>query len=217
MKIVHGNIAVIDGDTHISKWVEESGRLDHDQYALPIILQHIKPGDTVIDAGAFIGDHTIAYIKAVGPTGQVYAFEPNQEAFECLKHNCPEALNFNVGVSDKYEFVNYSKSDNAGAGRISRSGMDKIQTVQLDTLEISKLNFLKMDIEGHELKALLGAQQMIAKFKPTMWIEINAGALEQNGTCEGEIYSLILSMGYSIQEFPEVGAQYDILCKPNSR
>lgn len=52
---------IIDGDTHISKWVEETGRLGHDQDLLPRILKLIRPGDVVVDVGAFIGDHTFDY------------------------------------------------------------------------------------------------------------------------------------------------------------
>ena len=54
MKILPNGIAVIEGDSHISMWVEQSGRLDHDTYALPIILDHIPEGGIVVDGGAFI-------------------------------------------------------------------------------------------------------------------------------------------------------------------
>ncbi len=60
MKIIN-NIAVIEGDEYLSKWVIDSGRLDHDQNSLPIILAYIKEGYTVIDAGANIGSHALAY------------------------------------------------------------------------------------------------------------------------------------------------------------
>jgi len=66
VKILDNGIAVIEGDTHISSWVESTGRFDHDQNALPIILEHIKEGDWVVDGGAFIGDHTKAYKDKVG-------------------------------------------------------------------------------------------------------------------------------------------------------
>lgn len=213
MKIVHGNIAVIDGDTHISRWVEESGRLDHDQYALPIILDQINVGDTVVDAGAFIGDHTLAYLNKVGKSGYVYAFEPNKVAFECLQHNCPAALAFNVGLSDAEEMLSYESSPNAGAGRIKEFGKNKIQTICLDSLDIKNVAFIKIDVEGFEMNALRGSMKTIQKFKPTMWIEINQGALEANGTSASEVEEFIRSIGYRITPFPEKGEQYDILCK----
>src|SRR5687767_9160852 len=92
MKILPNGIAVLEKDSHISKWCESEKRLDHDQNLLPVILSYVKKGDWVVDAGAFIGDHTRAYLDRVGATGVVVALEPNPEAFECLKHNCPDAV-----------------------------------------------------------------------------------------------------------------------------
>jgi tRNA G37 N-methylase Trm5 len=78
---------VIASDTHIGRWIEETGRLDHDQYLLPKIVPLIPEGGTVVDAGALYGDHTLAYAKAVGPYGEVFAFEPNPQSYTCLKKN----------------------------------------------------------------------------------------------------------------------------------
>ena len=81
-------VYIIDGDTHIGKWVEQSSRLDHDQNTLPLLVPYL--GGTVIDVGAFIGDHTEFYCQH---SGTVYAFEPNPLAFECLHRNMEEHNN----------------------------------------------------------------------------------------------------------------------------
>lgn len=217
MKITRENIAILENDTHISRWVEESGRLDHDRYALPIILEYIQPGYTVVDAGAFIGDHTLAYCDAVGKNGDVYAFEPNPAAFECLQYNCGSAKLFNCGLSNCDEEVNYSVDNNAGAGRISQQSGDGsfcIKTITLDSLNLSALDFFKLDIEGYELNALEGAKETISKYRPVFWIEINVGALAQNGKTAHDIENFLSQFGYDIIPFPEVGEQYDILCIP---
>src|SRR5688572_13750228 len=114
MIILGNGLAVIEGDTHVSHWVQESGRLDHDQNMLPVILPYIRPGDWVLDVGAFIGDHTIAYLDAVRE-GTVLAFEPNPEAFRCLRWNCKKSINFNMGLSDKNEILDIKLNPNAGA------------------------------------------------------------------------------------------------------
>lgn len=217
MKIIAGNIAILETDTHISHWVEESGRLDHDQYALPIILEYVAEGHTVVDAGAFIGDHTLAYCNAVGKSGRVYAFEPNPRAFECLEHNCPTAKNYNCGLSNVEESVCYSSDSNAGAGRITHNSNDnviEIKTITLDSLNLSALDFFKIDVEGYELNVLLGAQKTISKFRPTFWIEINVGALAQQNKTPQDILNFLNQFNYSVSVFPEIGEQYDILCVP---
>jgi FkbM family methyltransferase len=214
MKLLPNGIAVIDGDTHISKWVEESGRLDHDQYALPIILKHIKDGDYVVDAGAFIGDHTIAYLNAVRSAGgRVYAFEPNPSAFECLTVNCKDAYCFRSGLGDKEEFISIKQSENVGASHLTNDESGSISVVTLDSYNLDRLDFFKIDVEGYEMKALKGAEQTISKYKPKMWIEINRGALEKQNTKPEDIFSFLISRGYNIAAYPElIGDQYDILC-----
>lgn len=214
MKILTNGIAVIDGDSHISKWVEESGRLDHDQNALPIILEHIKEGDVVIDAGAFIGDHTIAYTKAVGINGSVIAFEPNPIAFQCLVHNCPSVYAFNYGLNSRAGSSFLQINENVGASSLGESG-EAVKLMCLDELNLERLDFIKMDIEGYEVKALKGAVNLINKFRPKMWIEVNSLALGKQGSSAVDLLNAVVAMGYSFSAYPEQGGhQYDILCLP---
>lgn len=217
MKLSSAGFAILEHDTHISRWVEESGRLDHDRYALPIILEHISPGDVVVDAGAFIGDHTFAYCDAVGEFGTVHAFEPNPEAYECLTYNCPSARTYNVGLSNKKTKVNYAKDPNAGASRIVADSEDTlaVSTITLDSLKLPRLDFFKLDIEGYELYALKGALHTLRRTRPKLWIEINCGALAQNSCTPSDVTDLLESLGYSCTPYPEVGEQYDILCVPH--
>lgn len=215
MKILPNGIAVIEGDTHISQWVMDTRRLDHDEYTLGIVLPHIEEGAWVVDAGAFIGDHTVAYIKKAGPDGRVFAFEPNPAAYSCLCHNCPEAVTFNCGLSDRETAVNYSPNQNAGAGHIE-FGSGDIKLVTLDSLNLRRCDFLKLDIEGCEYEALLGAQKTISIHRPIMWIEVNEGALARRNRVPYELLSFVTdTLGYEIEPFPpERGPQYDILCIP---
>jgi FkbM family methyltransferase len=211
MKILDNGIAVVEGDSHISRWVEQSGRLDHDEYALPIILEHVPEGGVVVDGGAFIGDHTTAYLKKVGRTGKVMAFEPNKEAFECLKHNCPDAECYYFGLSDLRGAAGMVRNENVGATRVC--GGNEIILVRLDDYFFNRLDFIKLDVEGMEIRALRGAMEVIKRFKPVLWVEVNVGALEMQGTSEWELKTLLEGdLGYRCKAYPEEGAQYDLLC-----
>lgn len=212
MKILSNGIAVIEGDSHISKWVEGEGRLDHDQNALPLILEYVKEGDVVIDAGAFIGDHTIAYLEKVGNNGKVYAFEPNREAYECLVHNCPRAVAFNLGLGSGSEELRLVGDINAGASHVGDDGQ-VIKIVALDSMPFMRVNFIKIDVEGMELKVLQGARKTIQAHRPIMWIEINIHALKRQDVVPAQIFEWLHGMGYEFEPYPdEVGMQYDILC-----
>lgn len=218
MKILPNGIAVLENDSHISKWVEQSGRLDHDQNTLPLILPYIKPGDTVVDAGAFIGDHTFAYLEAVGPKGKVYAFEPNPDAFECLKRNCWHGDIINAGLHEIGGQVYFQKSPNAGASRVSLESTYKVQVYTLDSFDLEALHFMKLDIEGCELEALFGADKTIRRHKPVMLIEINQGALKQQGSTKEDIFQHLEHLGYEWKmlwpNLKESDPQYDIICTP---
>lgn len=220
MKITKKGIAIIESDTHICKWIEESGRLDHDQNMLPYLAKYIRKGDTVIDIGAYVGDHTIFYSRAVGNLGKVLAFEPNKEAFECLTHNLKEQKNticFNLAIGEKVDRISIDDSCvNKGMAH-AVSGND-IEVMPLDLVSIDRLDFMKIDCEGFELQVLIGGEKTIKEHQPVMLIEINDATLNRYGINRQQIFDKLTEFGYiyrnvykeqSINE-----AQIDILCIP---
>lgn len=209
---------VVEHDTHFPNWITEANRLDHDQYVLPIILSHIKDG-IILDIGANIGTHTYAYCEKVGKH-KVIGFEPNPECAECLRRNVPDCIVVEAALSDEDGECNMIYSDNVGASHvIDGVGIKKIkfdQHVNLfkSLVKPQKVTFIKIDIEGYEVKALNGMSQTIKKDKPIMWIEVNRGALLRAKTSEDELLSLVESLGYKYTPYPYVDIQYDILCIP---
>jgi FkbM family methyltransferase len=212
--ILHNNIAILENDTHISQWVKQNNRLDHDEYILSFALPLIREGDTVIDAGAFIGDHTYAYLKKAGKEGSVIAFEPNPQSFQCLSHNCPTAILHNKGLSDSETTAPFHQHQNCGASKISPLGTTQISLTTIDSLNLPRLDFLKLDIEGHELKALKGGKTTITKFKPNILLEVNKEALTGQGTSAIELEDYLNELGYVFVAIPQKGEQYDLLCFP---
>ncbi len=59
----------------------------HEQCITELVQQIIKPGDIVLDIGANIGYYTLIFARCVGPTGHVYAFEPDPGSFALLQKN----------------------------------------------------------------------------------------------------------------------------------
>jgi FkbM family methyltransferase len=216
---IHNNIAIIPDDTHISKWVKESGRLDHDQSMVPLACQYIKTGSIVIDAGAYIGDHTIAYSRAAGVDGNVFAFEPNPVAFECLEYNMknlPNVTCFKQGLGSKIEskgLTNYG--GNYGINHLTEGHGISITTI--DELGMFGVDFIKIDVEGYELEILKGATETLKKFKPVLLIEINRGTLKREGIKEQDIFYFLDRFGYKYKNIyegqPLMGEQYDIICE----
>lgn len=216
MKITKQNIAIIERDTHISKWVEESGRLDHDQNALPKILSHINQGDVIFDIGAYIGDHTIAYSRK----GQVHAFEPNVEAFECLKYNMEgkDVVCRNIALSDCVH--GYSMDNNCDNVGMANMTIGSLKTITIDNYcsDYGIIpNFIKIDAEGFELRILKGAIETLEKYKPRLVLEVNESALLAKGTSKDELFTFLDKNNYIYSDIygeslSKLKGQFDIIC-----
>jgi FkbM family methyltransferase len=213
---------VLEGDTIISEQVVQNGRLDFD-LLIPHILQHIRPGDTVVDVGAFIGDHTVAYSHAVGKDGKVIAYEPSLYAFHCLVHNverCGNVFTFNHALGTSPDVVRMTTSPNAASNYIGGVEGDNIIVRPLDE-DISifeRLDLIKIDTEGYELKVLKGAEKLIEKFHPKLVVEINEIALNRQHTTPEDVIAWIVRKGYQVSILHRHGPDvpfYDILAVAN--
>jgi FkbM family methyltransferase len=210
----------IEGDSHHVPWIRAAGKLAHDDNAMPRILPYIPEGGVVVDAGAFIGTHCWAYLQKVGPTGQVLAFEPNPEAFEALRLNCPAALAFNVALSDKIGtgVLVHASDTNYGACSVM-PGLGTVELIALDSLVLKRLDVFKLDCEGMEYDALLGASETIARCRPVIVCEVNESALKAHDDCTPQhLIELITSFRYDVKNlYPRQecsGLQFDVLCLP---
>lgn len=213
---------IISDDSHISRWVEETGRLDHDQNLLPDILPEIPVGGTVVDAGANIGSHTHAYLERVGESGKVLAIEPNEDAWDCLRRNCSRAKISRAALWDKAVKLTVVQDANAGASYVREDAQGAVQGVTLDSLlknqRIGRVDFVKADVEGNEVRLLRGAEKTIARYRPTLFIEVNKAALKKQGSNANELLGWLESHGYShkvVQSNRNYGDDiYDVLAKP---
>jgi len=145
----------------------------------------IKPKDIVIDSGSFIGDFA-AYASTKGAT--TYAFEPTKNIFEYLQSTA--ALNKNIfpinaGLGEAKRTMNLLKSNqldgecnsfikNNNHDNIDFTNSEQAQVTTIDFFvqenNLSKVDFIKADIEGFERQMLLGAKETLAKFAPKLAI-----------------------------------------------
>lgn len=204
MKITPFGVAVVNGDTHLSCWIEAQRKLDVDGSAYEV-AQFIKQGDVVIDAGACLGDHTVVYLKSVGPTGTVHAFEPNPIAFECLAYNCPTAILHKEALGEKFWRGDISMGqteeqpphNNLGAACVVPVPGGIVRVVPLDSLKLPRVNFMKLDVEGMEFEAIKGAKDTILRCRPTIMAEFNFPMLKQRQITTDEIIAFMWSLGYN--------------------
>lgn len=221
MKILSNGIAVIDTDTHISKWVEQEGRIDHDRTIELSITPHINEGDWVVDCGANIGSHTIPYAVKVGEKGKVLAFDVYGPALECLLHNSKAYSQIDVhpcGLSDRFETLALMSGENAGAsyldGNIWRGYSSVVKCYPLDSMTLPRLHFMKIDCEGYELFALRGAWRTIKRYRPKLFVEINPGALARNHVTPSDLTDFLDLFNYNYEQVGGGADQHDLLCLP---
>lgn len=218
MKILTNNIAVLEQPDLLSRWVEEGGKLCHDGSVEVHYLPHIRHGDVVVDAGAAIGDHTIAYMEKAGASN-VHAFEVNPKMVECLRHNCQGAHIYPFALSNYVGsiFFHADHDGNAGRGFVSSEHQASMgYCVTLDSLILPRVDFIKWDIEGFEHRAMIGARETIKRCKPKMMVEIHDEFLLRAGSSMEELEDFIKSLGYNITvALGERGdRRYEALCLP---
>lgn len=132
-----------------------------------------------VDAGCLDGKSTIGFSKwCNGRYSKIWAFEPDetsfrfcQEKLECEGiHNCELV---SAGLWNESVNINFQAFSN-GLSRIADSGATKIRVVKLDDVVLNNDNvtFIKMDIEGAEYNAILGARRIIQEQKPKLAISV---------------------------------------------
>lgn len=170
----HGPMMYNVRDVFISECLERYGEWARKE--IEDTLQYAT--GTVIDAGAYIGTHTLSYAKVAK---RVISFEPQPFSFNMLCGNVALNCHQNVvpiraAIGDRWsdsipmEHINYESVDNFSGAEVGR-GKGMTQMVTLDSLDINDISLIKMDIEGYEYKALLGARETIARRRPVIYLE----------------------------------------------
>lgn len=174
----------------------------------------IKEGDVVVDAGANIGLYSIVGSRVVGQSGKVYCFEPSGKTFDILVKNIElnqcrniHPVNFGLGekrvekmelfqekgYGDAERYVSSPHSADLKAGGTPHSKAVLSEVISLDSLDhfysqlnLSRVDFLKIDVEGYEYFLFKGAQKVLAAnpgivvlFECVSHLAIRAGASKE--------------------------------------
>lgn len=179
------------------------------------------PGATVFDIGANIGAHTLPMARKVGSAGRVFAFEPTTFAFGKLQKNLSlnrdlegrvhanqMLLTDNPGASIKKEIYSswpLSGRDNLHpkhGGQLSTTTGARSETLDafVEREGISKLDLIKIDVDGNEYPVLHGGAAALARLRPTILLELSPYVHAEEGNSFGALVDLLKSVGYSLEE-----------------
>ncbi len=169
-----------------------------------LYLQKVKNNDVVFDIGANIGVFTKLFSQLSGKNGVIHSFEPVPETFQSLikllaKSKNIRANNLAVGDIDGLMEISYDPRNSEKASLIevqnNRSFVRTVKVLALDTYvqdaKLKRLDFIKCDVEGFELKALKGMQNTLLKYHPKISIEITLPYSQRI-----ELFNLLVGIGY---------------------
>lgn len=142
---------------------------DEDEYFdLPLTL---PPDPVFVDGGAYRGETTELFCRHYPRYGRVHLFEPNAGSLEKAKSRLGSRRDihyYNYALGDIRARVAFDDSAE-NASRIMGEGGESVETMPIDELS-GKIDFIKLDVEGYETKALAGARKAIAAYHPSLAI-----------------------------------------------
>ena len=189
------------------------------QYNIKNIFE-VKNDAVVFDIGAFKGDTAYFFSKKCSNKARIYAFEPDDYAFQILekikeKYKLNNVITKNILLSNAEKEIDFiSMIENTPTIKKNAITIDKF----VEENNIEKIDYIKMDVEGAEKNILEGAIKTIKKFKPSLAIAIYHGGklfMEDFYNIPIFIKNVINEdYEYYIRTFHPAGLETILFCKP---
>jgi FkbM family methyltransferase len=209
-RLVNGCTIACDLEQYIDRHIYFLGL--YEPVELYLITRLLEPDATVVDGGANIGLYSLMMSTVVGETGSVHAFEPVPGTHAKLVENVGRNRLTNVtvtqaGLSDRTGIVTLGleqeNGDNTGAfgigHRKSESSVD-ISTMPFDEYaaahSLESVDFVKLDVEGSELRALHGMRGVLGRDEPTLLVEVCRETARRAGFSPDDILDMLGPLGY---------------------
>jgi len=170
------------GDS-LARYGEWAGR------EIDFLCSLVPVGGTVVDGGANIGTHTVALARHVGRSGKVIAIEPQPQVYALLKRNVTDngltaaqaihaALAQSAGSVD-IPLLDATARSNVGAYSLLQTTDVQamrhcpVPVITLDSLGLTQIDLIKLDVEAMELETLRGARETLCRCRPLLYLECN--------------------------------------------
>lgn len=169
----------------------------------------VSEHDVSFDVGANIGEYTY-WLEKIIPSSSIYAFEPNKLVYKMLKSSFPKVNHINMALSDKAGIRELTILIIGNSVYDTRSSLEqniepgmtgahkqKVDVMTIDTFisekKLTKIGFIKIDVEGHEFSLLKGAKHLLMRDMPVLLVEIEQRHHQFN---INKIFKFILEFGY---------------------
>jgi FkbM family methyltransferase len=188
----------------------------YEPWALPYFLEFCRDGMTVLDIGASWGVYGLPAAKRVGPKGRVFAVEVSPRNCRILLRNA------RLNALTNFELLAFAASDRVGTALLPVQthsntnsvhqiavetegnffGFDIVPTLPLDLVrgQFGRVDLVKMDIDGTEYRACVGARELLRECRPVVFLEYCPQLLRPLSEIEPvELLRIFLDLGYGIE------------------
>lgn len=173
-------------DDHIARSIRQTGGFYEAEMLHDMQTRLFFP-TVAADVGAHVGNHTVFLAGFMGLT--THSFEPNPSNFALLLSNIETnglldrcvPYHVAVGAIGSRGVIDQTSSTNSGMSRVAADPLGSVQIVSLDSTlgTLSRLDVLKVDVEGGEVEVLRGAAETLRRLRPVTYMEISAEHFEQ--------------------------------------
>ncbi|SEP36351.1 methyltransferase, FkbM family [Nitrosovibrio sp. Nv6] len=232
---------------HIESQIFWQGFQEADEGVVVLLKRHLPMNGVFIDVGANIGSFTLVAARRAY-RGQVHAFEPSAHHFARLARNIElngfenivlnrRGLYDQPGEAVLFLPSHAGQMNNSGAaslytahGEETRQVSEAVTLIRLDDYvqdqTLKRVDVIKIDIEGAEIKALEGARETITRFRPLVFMELDLDNLARANCSSDDVLDLWKSLDYQVsiirvtgdtipvKSSKEFGLHQNLECRP---
>lgn len=165
--------------------------------------RYLRGGDTVIDAGANVGDTAIFASTIVGPAGSVHAFEAHPRTFSFLREHVrmnkvSNVTLYNLALGASTEDLRFSDLRTDDGNHVVSDGI-RVRQARLDDLlrSVGNVDLFKVDVEGYELFVFRGAADVLRRTE-CIFFESWETHFAKFGYCGRDVLSLLRESGFNL-------------------
>jgi FkbM family methyltransferase len=191
------------------------------KYETERLRAYLPEGGVVVDVGANLGFTALLFAKHVGPGGRIYAFEPSPPAYAKLlevmeKNQLRNVQCFNLGCGSGRRRETLLVPPSSGNATIRRAGVSLADVrreinIEIDTLDhvilplTPRVDFLKIDTEGFEDQVLAGSDEIVARDRPVIYLELS----HDYGDSSARAIAWLRGRGYTFERDPDLASAHN--------
>ena len=222
-RIANHTRVLLSVDDWVQRLVYFFGVYEYEKVETELWMEFAKKSNYILDIGSNFGYYSLLASDA-NPQSKILAFEPAPAMFKRLTHNLhlnayANVVPMNLGISNEKGVFDFFVADSKHSGMSGLSMPDGVggEKIQVEIATVDQIladqgqfrpDLIKIDVEGNELNALLGMEQMFGLVKPVFFIEIYDRNLAKFGHSRQMVFDFFKRFGYSIME---VGPQKSLL------